>query len=419
MTINQVVAGAAALTSSATAFSASVPGNGQTFTVASAAGYPSSGRFVVQLQRGQSDEEKILIASRSGTTFTVQTRGYDDTTAASHTNPTVNLILPATVVNALIEHADDIEAAPHATKLPVGTISGHDTTTRHVFGVGATALGVPGTPTTITPDDSGNAGSGSRPAREDHRHAVTTATAVAVTTALGEGSAATFSRSDHAHTIGVGAISAANMFAAGVVDAAAIATDGVGSAEIAAGAVGSGELGAAAVIAGKIAAGGVSATTEFADGIISLAKLLLEDPVSYAPTAASFGDSAGGAVTMGTGGTTYGYYFKAGRLVVFLCGFAMAADGNVPSGTAIRIPAPFTQRALTTMRGFVAARSRLSSPETYASGTGVIQAGNNYGENIATAGASAQWDATLPWNWGTPGSGAATVDAIGIMVSTT
>ena len=86
MAINQRVSGAAALTSSATAFSSVAPGNGDTFVVASAAGYPSSGRFVVQLSRGQSDEEKVLISSRSGTTFTVETRGYDDTTAASHSN---------------------------------------------------------------------------------------------------------------------------------------------------------------------------------------------------------------------------------------------------------------------------------------------------------------------------------------------
>jgi len=316
------------------------------------------------------------------------------------------------VINALIEHVDDIEAAPHATKLPVGTISGHDTTTRHVFGVGATALGVPGTPTTITPDDSGNAGSGSRPAREDHRHAITTATAVAVTTALGEGSAATFSRSDHAHTIGVGAISAANMFAAGVVDAAAIATDGVGSAEIAAGAVGSGELAALAVTAGKIATGGVSTTAELADAIVTAAKFASVASSDFTPTAASFSSAAN--LTAGTGGTTYGHYFKFGRLVVGWCGFAMAADGNLPSGSSIRVPLPVAMRTsgADAQRGFVAARARRSSDGFIASGTGVIQSGNQYGENIATAGSSAEWDATVPFNWGTPGDGASQLDAV-------
>jgi hypothetical protein len=409
MAIDQVVAGAAALTSSNTAFSASVPGNGQTFTVASAAGYPSSGRFVVQLNRGLDDEEKVLVASRSGTTFTVETRGYDGTTAASHTNPTVNLILPAVVVNALIEHVDDDESDPHSTKLLNNTR--HDTTTRHVFGVGG-ALGVPGTPTIITPDDSGSAGSGNAPAREDHRHAITTATAVSVSTANSEGSAATFARSDHVHDIANGAIDAAALFGAGVVDAAAIATDAVGSAEIAAGAVGSAELAADAVIAGKIADGGVSAAAEIADAIITLAKMASEASTDFTPTAASF--SSAGGMTIGTGGTMYGHYFRLGRIVVGWCGFAMASNGNLPPGNSIRIPLPVAARTVgaDNMRFFVAARARVSSSGAIYSGTGVIQGGNQYGENVATAGASAEWDETTPFNWGTSGVGDCTLDAL-------
>lgn len=413
MTINQVVAGAAALTSSASSFTASVPGAGQTFTVASAAGYPSSGRFVVQLQRGEADEEKILIASRSGTTFTVETRGYDGTTAQSHTNPTVNLILPATVVNALIEHVDDIETTPHATKLPVGTTAGHDTTTRHVLG---TAIPTTATlPTTITPDDSGSVGAANSVARSDHRHAITTATAVSVGTANSEGSAATFARSDHVHDLAAGVIDTSSFFAAGVVDAAAIATDAVGSAEIAALAVGSAELAANAVIAGKIASGGVSAAAQIADAIITLTKLAGEDPTSYAPSAGSF--SSLGTLTLGTGGTSYGYYYKLGLLYVGWFGFVMAADGNVPSGNDIRAPVPFTQKSLGTMRGFVAVRARLQTGLA-ASGTGVIQAGNTYGEGIVTAGASATWDAITPFNWGTPGDGAANIDGVFFGVGT-
>lgn len=410
MTINQVVAGAAALTSSATAFSASVPGAGQTFTVASAAGYPATGRFVVQLQRGEADEEKILIASRSGTTFTVETRGYDGTTAQSHTNPTVNLILPATVVNALIEHVDDIEAVPHATKLPVGTTAGHDTTTRHVLG---TSIPTTATlPTTITPDDSGSVGAANSVARSDHRHAITTATAIAVTTALAEGSAATFSRSDHAHTIGTGAINSAGMFAAGVVDAAAIATDGVGSAEIAAGAVGSSELGALAVIAGKIATGGVSTTAELADAIVTLAKFASEASTDWAPAAADF--ATGATLALGTGGTRYGHYFKLGRIVVGWCGWNMAADGNLPAPGVLQVPLPVAMRTTGAdgFRCFVAARIRQAADGSVASGTGVITSGSSASSSLVTAGASAQWDATTPFNLGTPGNGAGSFDAL-------
>lgn len=409
MTISQVVAGAAALTSTATAFSASVPGTGQTFTVASAAGYPSSGAFTVQLNRGLADEEKVLVSSRSGTTFTVGTRGYDGTTAQSHTNPTVNLILPAIVVNALIDHVDDVEAAPHATKLPVGTIAGHDVTARHAFGG---ALGTPGTPTALTPDIAGSAGAGTVPARSDHVHNVPAAVPVAVGTALAEGAGSSFARDNHVHVVGVGAINAANMFAAGVVDAAAIATDGVGSAEIAAGAVGSSELGAAAVIAGKIAAGGVSATAEIADAIITAAKLASFASTDFTPAAADF--ATGSTLTIGTGGTTYGHYFKFGRLVAGWCGFNMAADGNLPAGGTLQVPLPVAMRTVGAdgFRCFVAARIRRASDGFVASGTGVITAGSTASSALVTAGASAQWDSTVPFNLGTPGDGAGSFDAL-------
>lgn len=411
MVIEQSVAGAAALTSSATAFSASVPGTGQTFTVASDAGYPSSGAFTVQLDRGLASEEKILVSSRSGTTFTVGTRGYDGTTAQSHTNPTVNLILPATVVNALIDHVDGEELAPHSDTLPVGTTAGHDTTTRHVFGA-SSALGTPGTPTTITPDDSGSAGSGNRPAREDHRHAITTATAVSVGTANSEGDASTFARSNHVHELGAGSIDAAALFAAGVVDSAAIATDAVGSAEIAALAVGSAELAADAVIAGKIADGGVSATAEIADAIITAAKIASFASTDWTPAAADF--ATGATLDLGTGGTRYGHYFKFGRLVAGWCGWNMAADGNLPSPGVFVVPLPVAMRTVGAdgFRCFVAGRIRRASDGFIASGTGVITAGSTASSGLVTAGASAQWNFETPFNPGTPGDGATAFDAL-------
>ena len=59
------------------------------------ASYP----FVIVINRGNATEEKILITSRSGTTLTVQTRGYDDTTAASHgVGETVEHVLDAQTI---------------------------------------------------------------------------------------------------------------------------------------------------------------------------------------------------------------------------------------------------------------------------------------------------------------------------------
>lgn len=199
MTINQVVSGAAAVTSVSGTFTASSPGVGGTFTVLNASGYPSSGRFVVQLNRGLPDEEKVLISSRSGTTFTVETRGYDGTTAQSHTNPTCNLILPATVVNALIDHVDGNESDPHSTKLLNNTR--HDTTSRHPLGTVVPTSA--STPASITPDAAGSAGSANAVARSDHSHPISTDPAGTITPddTAAEGTAATFARSDHRHAI--------------------------------------------------------------------------------------------------------------------------------------------------------------------------------------------------------------------------
>lgn len=85
-----------------TTLSANISISANTFTVADATTFPdgSSGNpFVVSVSRGTSSEEKMLIASRSGNTFTVQSRGYDGTTAkAQPLNASVDHVLDATVV---------------------------------------------------------------------------------------------------------------------------------------------------------------------------------------------------------------------------------------------------------------------------------------------------------------------------------
>lgn len=388
-------------------------------SIASSAGWPSggvNGEFFVTVNRDKANEERILVASRSGTTLTIASvgkRAQDGTSAGTH--------LLASTIDHTYSGIDADEANRHIND-PAQAVTEHSTlldATRHAA-ISHTAAMI-GTDSITADELAPNAVTSTELAND----AVDTAAIqnLAVTGAKMANDTVT------ATQIAANAITASELadnavdtaaIAALAVVASKIAADTITANEIAPLAIGSSELGAASVIAGKIAAGGVSATNQVAAGIIALASLLLEDPISYAPTFANFSDSAGGAFTGGTGGTTYGYYFKAGRLVVFLTGFSMAGDGNIPSGSTVRIPAPFTQKALGTLRGFVAARARRASPESYASGTGVIQAGNTFGENIATAGASAQWDATVPWNWGTPGDASnATLDAVGIMVSTT
>jgi hypothetical protein len=69
------------------------------FTITgSGSGYPdgSGGLFVITLDRGLSAEEKVLCSARSGAAFTVSLRGWDDTSAASHSsNATVEHTLSA------------------------------------------------------------------------------------------------------------------------------------------------------------------------------------------------------------------------------------------------------------------------------------------------------------------------------------
>lgn len=173
----------------------------------------SVGKFVMQIDDG-TNVETILIESRTGDVLTVATsgRGWDGTTAAGFT-------------------------------------AGAATICRHVFSAAeADELNVflndPGTSGDIT--DIG--------------------------TATAAGSTGQWADAGHTHQLGVGSIDAANLFAAGVVDAAAIATDAVGTPEIVALAVGTAELAADAVTGAKIADDAVD-SEHIVDGSIDLAHM--------------------------------------------------------------------------------------------------------------------------------------------------
>lgn len=80
-------------------------GAGSTFTTNSAAGYPEGTYpFVVSVDNGTA-REKILCNTRSGTTFTVQERGYDGTVAIDFTTgATVKHVLDAASVSDFARH---------------------------------------------------------------------------------------------------------------------------------------------------------------------------------------------------------------------------------------------------------------------------------------------------------------------------
>src|SRR5690606_2658460 len=82
------------------------------FTIVDATGWPdgSVGNFVVTLDRGESTEEKVLCASRSGTIVTVAPggRGHDGTTAHSHaTGATAKHTISAAQMDVWDRHVAD------------------------------------------------------------------------------------------------------------------------------------------------------------------------------------------------------------------------------------------------------------------------------------------------------------------------
>lgn len=371
--IDRVYAGGAVQTTSSTSFTPTVPGAGATFTVADATGYPASGKFIVKINRALSDEEKILVDSRSGVVFTVSQRGYDGSTAQAHNSgATVEHALDATAINQMVQHVDDIEADPHATKLLNN--ARHDITARHQFGASG-ALGTPGTPAALTPDIAGSAGVGTVPSRSDHVHNVPAAIVSAIGTALAEGSGSSFARNDHVHTIGTGAINSAGMFAAGVVDAAAIGTDAVGTAEIAANAVG---------------------TAELIDAAVTVAKIGIGDPVNIDGTQTFDGPFAPTDI--------YGRYYKLGKLVILFAGFT---GGSMLADMAVNLP--FANNA--SFEGIIAARARKSGGNS-GSGLGIISPSESKGKNIVSIG-TAEWGVGVPFSW----DGSSTFRSIAIYVA--
>ena len=179
-----------------------------------------------------------------------------------------------------------------------------------------------GSPTALEIGNSGSDGVATTASRADHKHGMPDSAApVAVGTSTSAGVATTVSLSDHAHVIGVGAIDASNLFAAGVVDSAAIGAgevgtteledDSVTSAKLGQGAVDETALGTGAVTSGKIGTGDVDSaaigtgavgSTELASGLWGATVDDIEpDQAGSAGVASSFSRSDHvHAVTAGT-----------------------------------------------------------------------------------------------------------------------
>ena len=88
----------------ATTLASSITAGATSLTLASGTGYPTS-NFVIKLDAGTASEEKILVGSRSGTACSTLTRGYDGTTASSHSSgAAVEHDLAAVVIDDANDH---------------------------------------------------------------------------------------------------------------------------------------------------------------------------------------------------------------------------------------------------------------------------------------------------------------------------
>ena len=67
-----------------------------TITISDATNWPT-GSFSLVIDPGLAGEEKLLITSRTATTLTVTTRGYDNTTASAHTTGAIIYPVPTAV----------------------------------------------------------------------------------------------------------------------------------------------------------------------------------------------------------------------------------------------------------------------------------------------------------------------------------
>lgn len=90
---------------------------GQAFTVADATGWPSGDEFVVLLDQGLATAEKV-VCTRSLDVFTTVQRGYDGTTAYSHTDSSVIHPVAAASLNLLDHAADSAWRVPGAAGQP-------------------------------------------------------------------------------------------------------------------------------------------------------------------------------------------------------------------------------------------------------------------------------------------------------------
>jgi hypothetical protein len=365
-----------------TTLAATITGGDTSATITAATGWPSggaSGPFFIVADPGLAGEEKIQVASRTGTTLSSLTRGVDGTAASGHTlGATVKVIFPALEAHQSSEHAGNTALDEHTQYL---------NTARHAA--------IPHTAAMLGTDSVGSdeIAAGAVGSTELASNAVT------------------------AGKIATGGISAAAQFAAGVVDSAAILDGAVGSAEIGTNAVGSDEiatnavgtpeiadlavtsakLAAGAAGPGKIGTGAVDASFNIVDGVVTLAKIASEASTDFGPSMTLTG------VTLGTGGDKYARYWKLGRLVLMLAGFQLGTGGSVSASIQFSLPFTPADRAtgftIPITGGFTAGSARDDSSSLRYSGIGTIRSDLDTATDYVIAASGDAWDNNSPFVW--------------------
>jgi len=100
----------------ATSLTGAVTAGATVINVADATGWPTGavGPFVVTIDAGVTTEEKVLVSGRTGNSLTVQTRGFDGTTASDHGNAaSVQHTISAADIREANAHVNDSTGDPH------------------------------------------------------------------------------------------------------------------------------------------------------------------------------------------------------------------------------------------------------------------------------------------------------------------
>ena len=120
-------------------------------TITDATNWPT-GSFSLVIDPGLAGEEKILATSRTGTTVTLSTRGYDNTTAAAHTSGAITYPVPTAIdfdeANALVSGI----TAGTGISMP-GSSSG-TLTFKAPAAAGSATITLPGTTDTLVGKDT-------------------------------------------------------------------------------------------------------------------------------------------------------------------------------------------------------------------------------------------------------------------------